>query len=89
MDHGLAARMNVDVLNRYLLLAFAAMAVEGFEQRRIGARQFVGLREILAPTLEGLIADHGAAVAFHRRIVGSDQLCRHHAFQFVLRPDAD
>jgi len=64
-QHRLAARMNVDVLNRYLLLAFAAMAVEGFEQRRIGARQLVGLGEVLASSLEGLFADHGAPVAFH------------------------
>src|SRR5438874_11102996 len=81
--------MNVDVLNRYLLLAFAAMPVEGIEQRRIRARQLVGLREVLAPSLEGLLADHGAPIAFHRGVVGSDKLRSHHAFQLVLRSNAD
>ena len=56
-DHGLAAGMDVNVLDRDLLLAFAAMAVEGFEQRRIGARQLVSLGEVLAPALEGLFTD--------------------------------
>ena len=37
-DNGLSAFVDVDVFDRYLLLAFATMAVEGFEQRRIGAR---------------------------------------------------
>jgi hypothetical protein len=30
--------VHMDVFDRDLLLALAAMAVEGFEQRRIGAR---------------------------------------------------
>ena len=81
--------MDVDVLDRDLLLALAAMAVEGFEQRRVGAGELVGLGEVLAPALEGLLADHGAPVAFHRGVVGGDQLRRHHAFQLVLRRDAD
>jgi hypothetical protein len=41
----------------------------------------------LAPALEVLLADHGAAVALHRRAVGSDQLRRHHAFEFVFGRD--
>ncbi len=36
-DHGLPTSMDVDVFDRDLLLALAAMTVEGFEQRRIGA----------------------------------------------------
>ena len=48
-DHSLAARMDVDVFDRDLLLALAAMAVDGFEQRRISARQLVGLGQVLAP----------------------------------------
>ena len=77
------------MLHRDLLLALAAVAIERFEQRRIGARELVRLGEVLAPALEGLLADHGAPVAFHRGVVGGDQLRRHHAFQLVLRPDAD
>jgi hypothetical protein len=47
------------------------------------------LGQVLAPALEGLLANHGAPVAFHRRVVGGDELRRHHAFQLVLRPDTD
>ena len=50
--------------------------------------KLVGLGEVLVPPLEGLFTNHSTAVAFHRGAVGGDQLCRHHAFQFVLRPDA-
>ena len=88
-DDRLPARMDVDVLDRDLLLALAAVAVERFEQRGIGAGELVGLGEVLAPALEGLFADHGAAIAFHRSVVGGDQLRRHHAFELVLRPDAN
>ena len=42
-DHRLPARMDVDVLDRDLLLALAAMAVERFEQRRLGAGELVRL----------------------------------------------
>ena len=42
-NHCLAARMDVDVLHRDLLLAFAAMTVEGFNQRGEGPRQLVRL----------------------------------------------
>jgi hypothetical protein len=76
------------MLDRHLLLALAAMAVEGFEQRRIGAGQLVGLGEVLAPALEGLFADHRAPVALHRGVVGGDELRRHHALKLVLRRDA-
>src|SRR3984957_1548131 len=62
-DHRLAAGMDVEVFDRDLLLALAAMAVEGFEQRRIGARQLVCLREVLAPALKGLVAAHGGTAA--------------------------
>jgi len=81
--------MDVDMLDRYLLLALAAMLVEGVEQCRPGAGELVRLVEVLASALEGLLADHGAAVAFHSRVVGRDQLRRHHALQFILRAEWD
>ena|SRR5687768_10416913 len=40
-DDGLSALMHVDVLNRDLLLAFAAMLVKGFEQGNECPGQFV------------------------------------------------
>jgi hypothetical protein len=87
-DHRLAARVNMDMLDCHLLLALAAMLVQRVEQRRPSAGQLVRLVEILAPALEGLLPDHGAAVAFHRGVVSRDQLRRHHALQFILRADA-
>ena len=40
-DDGLTALVDVDVLHRDLLLAFAAVATERIEQSRIGARELV------------------------------------------------
>ena len=87
--HCLPAGMDVDVLHGHLLLALAAVAVERFEQLSEGARELVRLGEVLAPTFEGLLAEHGAPIAFHRRVMSGDQLRCHHALQFVLRADAD
>jgi hypothetical protein len=36
-DNGLASRMDVDVLDGDLLLALAAMAVQGLQKARVGA----------------------------------------------------
>ena len=47
------------------------------------------LGEVLAPALQGLFADHGAAVAFHRGVVGRDQLRPHHALKLVLVSEFD
>jgi hypothetical protein len=64
--------MDVDVFDRDFLPTLATMAVERFEQRGVGAGKFVRLREVLLSALECLLADHGAAVAFHRGVVGGD-----------------
>ena len=77
------------MLDRHLLLALAPMLVQGIEQCCPGSGELVRLIEILSPPLKGLLGKHGAAVAFHCRIVGSNQLGRHHAFQLILRGDAD
>jgi hypothetical protein len=42
-DDGLAALVNVNMLDRDLLLALAAVPVERIEQYRIGAGELVGL----------------------------------------------
>src|SRR5262245_33080840 len=88
-DDGLPARMDMDMLDGHLLLALTAMVVEGVEQRGPRAGELVRLIEALAPALEGLLAEHGPAVTFHRGVVGGDQLCRHHCFQLLLGGDAD
>jgi Domain of unknown function (DUF1993) len=51
------------VLDRDLLLALAAVTIERVEQYRIGARELVGLAQVLAPALEGLFPDHGPSIA--------------------------
>jgi len=87
-DHRLPAGVHVHVLNGHLLLALAAVPVERFNERRIGAGELVRLGEVLSPALERLLADHSAPVAFHRRVMCGDQLRRHHPFQLVLRSNA-
>ncbi|WP_373054740.1 hypothetical protein [Thioalkalivibrio sp.] len=88
-DHSLAAGVDMDVFNHDLLLPLATMAVESLQEGREGAGEFVCLIEIFPPTIEGLFAQHGATVALHRGVVGSDKLGCHHALQLVLRPDTD
>jgi hypothetical protein len=58
------------VLDSDLLLTFPAMAVEGLDQGRIGARQLVGLGKVLPSPLERLFANHGAAIALHCGVMG-------------------
>src|SRR5207253_10265311 len=87
-NHRLTAGANVDVFHRDLLLAFAAMAVYRVEQHRIGAGEFVGLTQVLTPTLESLLAKHRAPVGLHGGIVCGDELGRDHPFDFVLWLDA-
>src|ERR1700730_9211504 len=81
--------MHMDVLDRDLLLALATMAVKRLDQSRVGARELVGLVQVIAPALEGLLADHGASVAFHRGAVCGDELRRDHARDFILRSNSD
>jgi hypothetical protein len=75
--------MDVDVLHRDFLLAFATVVVKRVEQHRVGARELVGLAQGLTPAFEGLITDHGAPVALHRGIVCGEELSCDHAFQLV------
>ena len=86
-DHRLPAGMDVDVFNRHLLLALAAVAVERFDQRGEGAGELIRLVQVFAPALEAL-GDPGVVVALHRRVVGRDQLRRHHTLQHVLRANS-
>src|SRR5262249_44815346 len=85
---GLSTGMHMDMFHRDLLLALAAVAVERIEQRSIGAGELVRLAKILLSALECLLAKHGAPVAFHCGVVGGEELGRHHALDFVFRPDA-
>ena len=75
----------MDVLHGDLLLAFAAMTIEGVEEQGIGAGEFVGLVQGLTMAFERLLLDHSAPVAFHRGVVRSEELSCDHGFKFVLR----
>jgi hypothetical protein len=88
-DDSLTAGMHVDVLHRDLLLALAAMMVQGVEQHGIGPGKLVRLTQVLASPLKRLLANHRAPIAFHGGIVGGKQLSGDHAFQLVFRPNAD
>ena len=68
--------MHVHVFYGDFLLAFAAMAIERFEQHGVGAGQLVGLIEFLMSALESLLGEHTASIGFHRSIVASDDYGR-------------
>jgi DDE family transposase len=75
--------MDVDVLDCDALLALPAVTVEGVGQRRIGAGELIGLVQVLAPPLEGLLRKHRAPVALHGGVMARDQLCDQHSFKLV------
>ena len=77
------------MLDGDLLLTFTTVTIERVEQRGIGAGELVRLAQSFPLSLEGLVADHGPPVAFHRRVVACDKLRRHHAFKLVSWLDAD
>jgi hypothetical protein len=64
-DDGLAAFVDVNVLNRDLLLAFATMTIERVQQNRKGTAKLIGLRQTLTVPLERLLTYHRPPVAFH------------------------
>jgi hypothetical protein len=72
--------MDMDVLDRDLLRAFSTMSVQSFEQCCVRARELTPLVEVLAATLESLLANHCAPVAFHRGVMASDKLGGEHPF---------
>src|SRR5262245_10207104 len=76
---GLAAGVNVNVLDGHLLLPFPAVAIECVQQRRKATGQLVRLVQVLLAPLEGLFANHGAPVALHGCTMCSDELRSHHA----------
>jgi hypothetical protein len=81
----LAAGVDVDVLDRDLLLALAAVSIEGLHQRGVGARELVRLVQVLLASLERLIPMHGAPIAFHRGVVCREQLGSDHPLDLVFR----
>ncbi|MGE5269139.1 MAG: hypothetical protein ACM3JG_05645 [Thiohalocapsa sp.] len=88
-DHRLSARMDVNMLDSDDLLPFAAVAIERVEKDGKAPRQFVGLAQVLAPTLVSLLPDHRPAIALHCRAMRRDQLGGHHSFQLVFWRDPD
>ena len=58
----LPARMDVDVLDRHLLLTLAAMAVQGLQERREAARRFSAIHLVV-----GVIRNDSEAPALAAR----------------------
>ena len=73
-DHGLTARVHVDMLHRDFLLPLPTMPIQCIEQGHIRARKLVGLAQILASALECLLATHSAPVTLHSGIVSRHNL---------------
>ena len=78
-DDGLAALIDVHVLNNDLLLALAAMLGERFNLSGVRPREFCGLGQVGLSCFCRLIWQHRTPVAFHCRSVRSKELRRHHA----------
>jgi hypothetical protein len=75
-DDGLSAFVNVNVLDRDLLCALAAVAIEGLQQRCVCPRQLVRLAEVFSSSFKRLLANHGAPVTFHGGAVTGDDARR-------------
>ncbi len=74
-DQGLATGVNVDVLDRDLLLdALAPVPVQRLKERDVGAGELVRLVQVLFPAFEALLSDHGTPVALHRGGIRGDEL---------------
>ena len=87
-DHRLAARMNMDMLDCHLLLALAAMLVEGGKLAFVYSHQPGRMFQVLIAPFKRLALKHRPPEALHRRIVGRDHLRGEHAFHFVARRNA-
>jgi hypothetical protein len=57
-NHRLPAGMNVDMLDRHLLLAPVAVVIERFKRRGERTGELASLREILAPRLSMLLGNN-------------------------------
>ena len=57
------------LFNRYFLLSLTPMPIWGFQKCGVGRESLFAWPEVFAPAFKYLLADHGAAVAFHRGIV--------------------
>ena len=65
-------------------LAFAAVPVQRLNESGRRAGQPAPVAKALLPALEGLVRDHGAAVALHSGVVCRDKLCGEHSLEFIL-----
>ena len=81
-DDSLTAGIDVDVLDRDLLLAFAAVPIERIEQEGIGTAELVRLAQVLSARLERFFLQFCAlshAVAPTRSTPQPNCLCTRHA----------
>src|SRR5262245_66684963 len=77
------ALVDVDVLHRDLLLAFAAGAIERIKQHRMSAGPLAWLKFSRRPLNVCSPSMARRPIAFHRSVMGGDKLCRDHAFRLV------
>ena len=87
-NNRLPACIDVDMLDRDLLLAFAAMAVECFKKGCVSSRKLAGLGQTFIAPLRGLACKPGSTIAIHYGVVSGNQLRSYHAFQLVPGTDA-
>jgi hypothetical protein len=82
-DHGLAARLHVDIFDGDLLLAFAAVLVQGVNLARINRHQLRRMLQTLFNARKCLARNHRAAQALQGGTVCRDHLSGEHSFDLV------
>ena len=65
-DNGLASFLDADMLNRNLLLTFAAMLVEGFKLLCVKSHKFMSAPQYHVTTIKGLTGQSCSPQTFHR-----------------------
>lgn len=86
-DHGLAARLDMDMFDRDLLLTFTPVFVEGVELAGVNCQQLGRMLEVLVPAFKRLPFDHSATQTFHGGGMGGHHLGGEHPLEFVRRFD--
>ena len=85
-DDRLAAGLHGHVLDPDHLLALAAMAVQGLDQGGVGAGELVAVLQAHFAAGEGLLAQGGAAKAFHSRLMHGEHLGGEQPLQRACSP---
>ena len=86
-DDRLSAALNVDPLDRDLLLTLAAVLVERRQLLRVQRHELLGMLQFHIAPHDGLCGQHRPPLAFHGRRVCADHLGDQQGFETIGRLD--